>query len=491
MSAEVTNAETMMGRLADIAQMTPPMRNPALEDLVQDCRDGKFPQTKTDLKNMLKDMLAKANDNAIEAGEANLVGKINKDWFLLGEGNKVRIGKLGDDGKLTLLTKTDFCTWVAPMSTQTGENSPGEVWLRSPNRKQYSGVVCDPALDREADGKINVWTGYGVDPVAGDPKPFVDYARLILGNGNDAFGEYVLDWLAYKIQNPTKPVGTALMLFSEQEGTGKSTLGWIMRELFKHHSRILSATAIAAKHNSWMVGAMFIQCDEVNLRKFSSGMDRVKVLITSDKVEVEPKGVDSFAIDNCCGLLLTTNKRDALPTGRSDRRLAMNEVSVAEKQNARYWKPFYGWLENEGGLAIILDYLQKRDVSEWNAQRDRPVTALYLESKRASLRNVHGWWSACVNRRQLLGGSSQTVAAQAPQSSGWAGVGKDVVYGMYCDWEARQREPDRPMGRVEFWIAMHEMGAVKDERKPKSGPRQVEFVDWEVASEGVNSMLSS
>jgi hypothetical protein len=44
----------------------------------------------------------------------------------------------------------------------------GQWWLKNPARRQYFGVVFEPGREQILDGKLNLWTGWGIEPKRGD-----------------------------------------------------------------------------------------------------------------------------------------------------------------------------------------------------------------------------------------------------------------------------------------------------------------------------------
>lgn len=400
--------------------------------------------------------------------DLDLVEKLNDDYFRMGS----KIGTISEEGELVLMSKADFSNRVAHYAPEaTGIDAPHEVFLRSPNHRSYSGVICDPDLPKEHDSKLNMWMGFGVEPIDGDVTPFLEYVFEILGNGDDAFANYVLDWCAWKVQNPAKPVKSTVLLYSDDEGTGKSTLGSIMRKIFGRHSRTVSSAQMAAKHNGWVLGAMFVGCDELDFSRSTIAMEKMKVMVTEETIRVEPKYIDSYDAPNTMAILNTSNSRNALPTSRSDRRIAMNELSKSKMQDTDYWGGFYAWLDADG-LGVILKYLLERDVSSWDSQRDRPVTPLYLSSKRASLRDVGAWLGDCIDEE------SWGLRGNGHLGEGW--ISKAAIYQAYVKWHQKQREFDRKTPLEAFWIALYEFKLGEDKSQASDGTRRVKFPDWEI-----------
>src|SRR5262249_35032355 len=99
-----------------------------------------------------------------------------------------------------------------------------EWWLRHSKRRQYSDVVFDPS-GITPDGCLNLWRGFGVDPVPGDWSLMREHILNVICRSDSVRGEYYLNWLARMVQYPEEPGEVALVIRSDEEGTGKGLLG--------------------------------------------------------------------------------------------------------------------------------------------------------------------------------------------------------------------------------------------------------------------------
>lgn len=70
---------------------------------------------------------------------------------------------------------------------------------------------------------LNTWEKPDLKPVQGNAKPMLDHI-LYLCNGNKEHAGHLADWLAYQVQNPGKKINHAVLLISQDQGTGKDTV---------------------------------------------------------------------------------------------------------------------------------------------------------------------------------------------------------------------------------------------------------------------------
>jgi len=125
--------------------------------------------------------------------------------------------------------------------------------------------------------------------------------------------ERVLDWLAWCLQNERKKPNWAVMLYSREKGTGKSTFCNIASRLFgeENTSRQNNLEKVAGKFNGPMLTSKLIISEEVELRPGSDAGNKIKTLITESHTTTERKGRDVERVQLFSSFLLTSNH---LPT---------------------------------------------------------------------------------------------------------------------------------------------------------------------------------
>lgn len=118
------------------------------------------------LRRRLSELVSTVQEDMQARQGGGLVDRINEEWFILSLDGKMHFCQWQDD-RLSMMGKTDFAIAVAPLSQQTGENPPHEVYIRSSERRMYTGLVIDPEGDAFIGGKVNLWRGYAVKPKKG------------------------------------------------------------------------------------------------------------------------------------------------------------------------------------------------------------------------------------------------------------------------------------------------------------------------------------
>lgn len=123
----------------------------------------------------------------------------------------------------------------------------------------------------------------------------------------------VLDWLAWCLQNEAEKPAWALMLYSREKGTGKSTFCDIARHLFGHENTATqnNVDKLTSKFNGTVLGSKLIISEEVTLRPDSTQSNTLKTYITDKWVLSERKGFEAERLPLISCFLFTSNH---LPT---------------------------------------------------------------------------------------------------------------------------------------------------------------------------------
>jgi primase-polymerase (primpol)-like protein len=109
------------------------------------------------------------------AAEAAFVAKMNDRFAVVQNNSQVRILDVGRaGGDFRLLNSKDFALLTASTKSP-GKGTAAQIWLRSPLRREYNGIVFSPG--REVPGMYNLWRGFAVKPAAGNCSL---YKQLIL-----------------------------------------------------------------------------------------------------------------------------------------------------------------------------------------------------------------------------------------------------------------------------------------------------------------------
>jgi hypothetical protein len=250
-----------------------------------------------------------------------------------------------------------------------------ELWFKSAQRRQYAETGFFP-LGAEAPGCFNMYRGLKIEPRAGEWPLLRGFLRDVICGGVDALADYLLDWEAWKLQNPTELIGIAIVLVGPP-GIGKGYFG-------KLHAKIYGSAQFIhfhqpqradARFNGELESVLFAMYDEAFLSQSKTMEASLKGRVTEETLMIEHKGVDAYPITNKIGYIYLSNEDDALPFKPNDRRFFVLRVSDARQQDEDYFDKLDRALAIE--LPAFVDDMLKRDISEFNRRRRKapPMTA--------------------------------------------------------------------------------------------------------------------
>jgi len=259
-------------------------------------------------------------------------------------------------------------------------SSAAEYWLSDEHRDQFDTVFFDPEMPSVHDNNLNLWTGFDVAPIPGDWSLLKEHIRLIVCKGNQSHYEYVIKWLAWKVQNPGKRPRKTIVVRG-QKGTGKSLPFNEFRLLWGQHGlRIYGRDHLVKNFNAHLQNIAFILADEAYFAGDVKHESTLKAIITDDTLQIEPKGVNAFQVKNCIGIIMTTNEDWAVPVTDDERRFWVIEASdqyakskASEEDRKKYFGDILTQMQNGGRQAMLFE-LQTMKLGAFDPEYDAPDT---------------------------------------------------------------------------------------------------------------------
>lgn len=274
-------------------------------------------------------------------------------------------------------------------------------WLKWQSRREVSQIVFAPGepeftVKRTGNAEetaLNYWRGYPVTPVKGDVTPFLRYFDHIFEGINPPEAKrYALQWLAYPFQNPMKSkMPSALVLHGRQEGTGKSTLGRTMRELYgaRHYCEV-TQRQLQRDFNEYLFGRQLIMCDDLTSLGRDSEADLLKVLISQETVNINNKHEVPFDADNRVNFIFTSNRDNFLLMADTSRRFLVHEVTCPILPQ-KFWDEYYAWLYGGGAAHLMHYFMYEVDLSGFNPY-ERPLQTAAMKDMIDNSEGDLGLW---------------------------------------------------------------------------------------------------
>jgi len=205
---------------------------------------------------------------------------------------------------------------------------------------------------------------------AGDASRFIELVEKLLPDERDR--RIALSYMAACVQH----IGVKFQwapLFQGTEGNGKTTLTrCVAHAVGMKYCHFPKADQVGKNFNSWMMRKLVIGIEDVY---YPDGrheiVESLKPLITNDWLPIEPKGVDQLNVHVCANFLLNSNHLDAIRKTRNDRRYCVFYTAQQSAEDVErdgmggdYFPDLYAWLRDEGGYAIVADFLAKYQIDE-------------------------------------------------------------------------------------------------------------------------------
>jgi len=286
---------------------------------------------------------------------------------------------------------------------QVGEKkriSKADLWLSSPHRRKYPGIVMDPQGLPHNNGKLNLWQGWAVEPAPGDWSMMRELIGEVLCDCDAASEEYVLRWIAYMLQRPWETPEVAIA-FRGEEGTGKGTLGRaLMRMAGQHGLTVSHRSQFAGRFNSHLRNCVFLFADEAVWPGDKEGEAVLKQLVTEPILSYEAKGRDITQGRNMVHMMLASNEEWIVPAGPEARRFFVSDVSDRRRQDHDYFGRLGRQMDN-GGLAGMAHDLLAMDLRGWRPSMEIPQTRALADQKLRSMKPAARFWFELLGAGEL------------------------------------------------------------------------------------------
>lgn len=204
---------------------------------------------------------------------------------------------------------------------------------------------------------INLHVPTNIRSQAGDPKPFLEFMEYMFVNETER--HEALRWCATLIARPDIRMNYGMLLISEKQGVGKTTLGsailaplvGIQNVGFPGENDVTSA------FNEWVAHKRLAIVNEIYSGSSWRAYHALKSVITDKDITVNQKYMRQYVIENWCHVLASSNSMRALKMENDDRRWFYPEVTEVAWPRDKF-DALRKWL-NAGGLSIIKHWAEQ------------------------------------------------------------------------------------------------------------------------------------
>ena len=248
------------------------------------------------------------------------------------------------------------------------------AWMESPRRQivrieevGFDPTGTDPAIT------CNLFKGWPTTPKAGSCDRLLELLRYMCSADRDPDELYrwLLRWIAYPIQHPGAKMKTTVVVHGPQ-GTGKNLFFEAVQRIYGPYGDVLDQSAVEDKFNDCFSRKLFLIADEVVARSDLYHIkNKLKALITGDRIRINPKNISAYWERNHVNLVFLSNEAMPVVLEEDDRRHCV--IWTPDKRDAAFYRAVLEEL-NDGGVAALHHYLLHLDLGDFGPGTPPPIT---------------------------------------------------------------------------------------------------------------------
>lgn len=275
-------------------------------------------------------------------------------------------------------------------------------WIESPTRSEidYEKLIFDPTRKIDIDPNyINTFEGYSVNELLDQDQNRLEYSLVrsrcagilkmiwCLCNGDLDIQRWLLQWLAYPLQNEGQKAHSAVLMASHIQGSGKTTLfEKVMGGIYgKYHRVITSQELESPQFNGWLNNAAFIFGEEIatNATKYNV-TPYLNALITAKSVTINEKQRPQKQVPAYFNMAFASNENIPFPLHGEARRwfVIAPESKLDEQLSEQVYSEIAG-----NGLDAFYTYLLTVPLDDFKHDKP-PVTDAKRVLMNASKRSI-------------------------------------------------------------------------------------------------------
>ena len=277
-----------------------------------------------------------------------------------------------------------------------------DKWLGDPERRTYKYIDFVPDVEKCPENTYNLFTGMAYEKLIKDgvePAPQEEFQVLLdhlkLLSGDDQQEEvyiYQLKWFAHMLQNPGQMPNVSIVWNSPQ-GAGKNIFANGFGEFIVGKKSTLNTEMADEFIGKWrnLSNKFFGIYNEASSKDTFGADGRIKALISEPTLSWEAKGKDTIMVSNFLRLLVLTNKDNGIKIESGvERRFMVIQINTIRPNQSYFQAIADAWAKPSVVLGFA-NYLLNIDLTDFNPQRDRVETELYLAMKSVNTPQQQQW----------------------------------------------------------------------------------------------------
>jgi hypothetical protein len=274
--------------------------------------------------------------------------------------------------------------------------NPNSKWWKDANKIKVDRLIFQPfKLEGEMNKRYyNMFQGFRVQhlPIKRDYsriQRILNHIKVVICN-ND---EYAYNWLLLWLSALLMGIKTDVMIFIRGlGGCGKNAfLDMLAYGLIGDEYAIATASPekqFFGNFNSLLQNRVLTIINE-GTHGLRSCVDIIKDIITSDRVNIEKKGIDAITLKNYNNFVCDTNNFNIVNVSADDRRFVFLNCNSQYVGNEQYFNDLFKDLKDDEVLSSLYHYLieERKCPDNFDFQLTRPKTTLYKKLQQINLPN--------------------------------------------------------------------------------------------------------
>lgn len=268
-------------------------------------------------------------------------------------------------------------------------------WQEHALRKtiEAKNLVFDPTQRADPETHVNIFLGWPLVPKGNLALvyPILTLLESLCSaeDNVDECVEWILRWLAYPLQHPGAKMQTALLMFGEKQGTGKSLFFQdVISPIYGDYGTVASQHQLDSSFTAWRSRKLFVLFEEVLSRddKYSHN-GTLKYMITGKSMSINQKNLPEREERNHMNGAFLSNEPQPIPLELEDRRFMVIEARV--KQAPDFYRAVTDSIA-QGGVEAFYHFLLNFPLGDFG-EHTKPLMTLAKE--RVIEFGLNGWMS--------------------------------------------------------------------------------------------------
>jgi len=364
-------------------------------------------------------------EDTIQSPANDFIDSWNEKFLVVPIGNKAKIVQvLTAEDRARDPQGTHYKEWLSEdfemifgngfITVAGKEKQMTKYWRSHPRRRTCLQIEMEafdlyPAKRRDPT-VFDMWGGFSVEPNnTGLIDKYLQHVEEVICDGDERMSRWVLDWIADMIQDPLNPKGTAISIFSIEQGTGKGLFVAPLLKLLgenRHGYHIYNQELLIGRFaEQAMSNKVLVLADEVVWGGDTKLKGKIKGMITESRFVAEGKGdpLKGSSFRNCRHFILASNERQSTPLEESNnRRFLVLQVSNKRVGDTAYFNAYAEQMNSDENLGALLNYFQNRKYDKKMLRTAPQTAASVLQKQHRSMHDPFNQWLATLVDREYL-----------------------------------------------------------------------------------------